>query len=626
MGLQSRIPRTSMYVRRIISAAAIPALVFAGLVLAGVFHMLGWADAVSRVLAVTLVIGAVPLIIDVVRSLISRQFGVDLIAIVAITAAGIMGEYLAGTVIVLMLSGGEALEEFALRRARRDLTALLQRAPSLAHRMRDGQLIDVPVDTVSVGDIVLVKAGEVVPVDGVVTDGIASVDESALTGESVPVRKSAGAPVMSGSVCTDAVLHVRAAKPAADSRYARLLQLVQEAEAKRSPFVRLADRSAVWFTFVTFALAALAWFLSHDPVRLLAVLVVATPCPLILATPIAFAAGIGRAAERGIIIKDATALEQVSAARTLLFDKTGTLTLGTPVLARTHTYGIDASEALARAASLDQYSLHVLARTLVTAARDQGVALEPPANFREVFGEGVEGELQGVQFRLGRLSYLEKSGVVITAEQRAQHEAARASGQAIVYLSSGTTLIAAFSFTDQIRSGSRSLFDRIRALGIQNIIMLTGDKRAVAEQVAAEVGLDASHVQAECLPEDKVRAVQSAKVTAPPVVMVGDGINDAPALAAADVGIAMGGHGQTASAEAGDVVILADRIERVADVLSIGKRVMHIARQSIGIGIGLSIGLMCIAAFGYITPVYGALLQEAIDVVVIINALRVLRG
>ncbi len=613
-----------MHVRRIISAAAIPSLVLLGLSLAGVLKMLGHTSWIDTILLITVIIGVVPLILDVFQSLLRRQFGVDIIAIVAIVASLWLGEYLAGAMIVLMLSGGEALEDFALRRARKDLTALLSRSPQIVHRLIGGSMTDVSPEVVQVNDVILVKPGEVIPVDGRVFFGSATVDESALTGESHPVRKAIGAPVMSGSVCNDAVLHITVEKPAAESRYARLVELVQAAESKRSPFVRLADRSAVWFTAVTFVWALVAWFLSHDPVRLLAVLVVATPCPLILATPIAFAAGIGRAAERGIIIKDATALEKLGNAQALLFDKTGTLTLGTPVLVETETFGIEADMAIAIAASLDQYSLHILAKSFGLAASERHLSLQNPVNFREVFGEGVEGECNGQWYRLGRLSFLERSGVVLSDTVRARHDAARSKGHSLVYLARDTQLVAIFSFTDQIRTGSQELFTRLRQAGISHVRMLTGDKQNIAAEVAREVGLAPHEVMAECLPEDKVKAVEQMKLQARPVVMVGDGINDAPALAAADVGIAMGGHGQTASAEAGDVVILGDKIERVVEAVQIGHRVMRIAKQSIGIGIGLSICLMILAAFGFVKPVFGALLQELIDVLVILNALRVL--
>lgn len=604
--------------------SAIPLFVIAGLLLSMVLYAMHLPAAVNGVLLITLIVGSLPLIIEVAESMLHGQFGVDLIAIVAIITAFILGQYLAGVVVLLMLSGGEALEAYALRRARKELTSLIENAPTSAHKKDGDRVTDVPADSIVPGDLIVVKPGERIPVDGVVVDGIAMVDESALTGEALPIRKAHGHNVLSGSVNKDALLTVKASKPASESKYAQIIRLVQQAEEKKAPFVRLADRYSVIFTTITFVIAAAAWWISGDAIRLLAVLVVATPCPLILATPTAFASGISVAAARGIIAKHGGVLEKLGEAKSFLFDKTGTITLGTPVINRIESWEHSESEILNIAATLDQFSTHTLARSLTAEARTRNITLGSADNFREEFGEGVSGDIDGTYYIVGRLKYLESLGVSANDAQKKRHDAARIAGEIPVFVATRTAILGAIVFADQVRPNVKQLFAHIDRLGIQKVLMLTGDKAEVARQTAAKIGLPASAVHAELLPEDKVRIVEETRKTHSPVVMVGDGVNDAPAIAEADVGIAMGGHGATASSEAGDIVILVDRIERVGEALLIGHRVLHIAKQSIFVGIGLSTACMIIAAFGYIPPIMGAFLQEAIDVAVILNALRVL--
>ncbi len=608
----------------LLSRFGIPLFVCAGLIAAGVCSFAELAVWAQRVLLLTLVIGSIPLLLEILDNLRRLHFGVDIIAIVAIAASLLLGQYLAGTIILLMLSGGEALEEYALRRARKDLTDLIARAPQTAHRQDGKNIRDVSVDEVAPGDLLLVKPGETIPVDGEVMEGKAMVDESALTGEPLPVEKWAGAAVMSGSVCQDAVLTIRALRPSAESKYAQIIRLVRDAEQRKAPFVRLADRYSVWFTAATFVLAAFSWFLSHDPLRLLAVLVVATPCPLILATPIAFAAGISRAAKRGIIVRSGAAIEQLGTARSFVFDKTGTLTLGIPRVTGVESYVPNCDDVLAIAASLDQLSAHVLARALVRTARDQELTLRRPEHFTEEFGQGVRGTIDGEVYLLGRLAFLEKQGVRVSQADIARHDALREKGGLIIYLADAHELLGAVFLADEVRDNVRELFGNLRALGIQTVRMLTGDKRQAALEVAKKIGLGPDDVHAECLPEQKVTEVQRLRKNDGPVVMVGDGINDAPAIAAADVGIAMGVHGFSASSEAGDIIVTVDQLERVGEALCLGHRVLDIAKQSILVGIGCSVLLMILAAFGYVIPFVGALLQEVIDVVVILNALRVL--
>ncbi len=598
---------------------AIPLFVLFGLFSSGVAYIQGMPELTHRILLVTLLLGSLPLFFEIAQSIIRRQFGVDLIALVAIASSLAFGEYLAGTVILLMLSGGEALESFAIRRARRDLTKLLERAPVRAHKKEGETIHDIPVEQIRVGDILVVRRGDSVPVDGIVVQGSSMVDESALTGEALPIAKSVGAEVMSGSISKDGVLEIRAVRVSRESKYQRIVTLVREAEDKKAPFVRLADRYSVWFTAITFVIALSAWILSGDPVRALAVLVVATPCPLILATPIAFAAGISRCARRGIIAKHGGVLEKLGEAKTLVFDKTGTLTLGSPSVSDVSAAQGSADEVLRIAASLEQLSGHVLARSVVAAAAAKHIQITIPKNFQEVLGKGVMGEIGGKMYLFGRREFLHAHGIAVPS---ASHDADH--GAISVLLADDRKVIGVVTFADHIRPGVRALFSHISDLSIKHVVMLTGDKRDTALRIAKEIGIPSSSVKAEMLPEDKLDEVERLKKLSPPVIMVGDGVNDAPAITAADVGIAMGAHGGGESSEAGDVVIMVDKIERVGEALVIARRVMHIALQSIGVGIGLSIGLMIFAAFGYVPPVYGAMAQEVVDVVVILNALRVL--
>ncbi len=625
----------------------IPLVVFFGLALGTVFHFFGRGGIETvdkKIWLVTLLLGALPPAIRMLKDLWRRHFGVDIIAVTAIIASLLFGQYLAGTVIVLMLSGGEALESYALQRARKELTALLSRVPSLAHLKATDGLKDIPVAELKAGDVFVVKPGEVVPADGLILEGRSNLDESAITGESVPVEKRAGRQVYSGSVNQDGALEIKALRASGDSTYEKIIQLVRQASESRAPVVRLADRYSLWFTAVTFVMAFLAWQLSHDPIRLLAVLVVATPCPLILATPIAIMSGVSRAASRGIIVKSGGALEKLAEVKAFIFDKTGTLTLGTPEVAGAKTFdgqSADQNQILNIAASLDQLSGHVLARSLRAYAAEKNLKLDYPADFQETFGDGVSGNINGQNYLFGKLSFLQKHNIKFSEERLKEHEQFQKQGKIAVYLAvstpslskegghvrrsfsegGGGVLLGAVLFTDIVRPEIKSLFGEMKTLGVDKIVMLTGDKKEVANIVAGQLGL--SDIHAECLPEDKVMEVKDHKKQFGSVAMVGDGVNDAPALAAADVGIAVGSHGSTASSESGDIVITADDLSRVGQALKISKATLRIAKQSIFFGIGVSVLLMIFAALGHIIPAYGALIQEGLDVAVILNALRV---
>lgn len=603
---------------------AVVLTVLAGLALAGIFFVGGFVFAYQLTLKITLILGGLPLLVRLVISLARGHFGVDIIAMAAIATSLALGEYLAGAVVALMLSGGEALEDYALARARRELTALLSRAPTVAHLKTAGGIADVAVSRVLPEQILVVKAGEVFPVDGLVVAGEGSADESALTGESLPVQKRVSDRVRSGSVNGPSVLQIWALKASKDSSYEQIVNLVKEAVKHRAPVVRLADRYSVGFTVATFILAGGAWLISSEPLRLLAVLVVATPCPLILATPIAMVSGISRAAARGIIVKSGGALEKLAEVKAFIFDKTGTLTLGAPKVVGVAGFKSVATEKVVRlAASLDQLSSHVLARALVRSAReDYGLALDYPESFQEYIGDGVRGRLAGKEYFFGKLEFLQANRIKVAPQISREHEAGRAAGRISVYLGTAGRLLGAVYFSDTVRPETKRVFSQIRGLGVRKIVMLTGDRKPVAESIAGKLGI--TDVHAECLPEQKVEEVASHRRQFGAVAMVGDGINDAPALASADVGIAIGGYGQSATSETSDIVIASNDLARVGEAFQLACRVLRIAKQGIFFGIGASLVLMALAALGYITPLHGALLQEVLDVAVIFNALRVI--
>jgi heavy metal translocating P-type ATPase len=538
-----------------------------------------------------------------------------------------LGEYLAGAVIALMLAGGNALEASAGRRARRELTSLVERAPRFGRRRNGDMVEEVPVDELQVGDVVIVRAGEVVPVDGVVTSTEAVVDESALTGEPLPVSVRHGGPVRSGTSNAGDAFELRATRPASESAYAAVVRLVHAAGAQRAPFVRMADRYAAIFLPVTTVVAGLAWAFSGDAVRALAVFVVATPCPLILAAPIALISGISRAARAGVIVKGGTAIEKLGEAKTVLLDKTGTLTLGTPEIERLVVLDdLVPDELLRLAASVDQLSAHTLGAALVNAAQDRGLELSFPEGVEEGLGQGVEGRVESRRVAVGSSAWLDSRGYGGSERAAAVFDGGDAAGRAKILVGVDGTLAGVIVMADHVRADAGDAVDSLREAGILHVAMVTGDRTAVADEIGRQVGVD--RVYAEQSPEEKLEVVRSIQTRADlcPVVMVGDGINDAPALALADVGIAMGAAGATVSSETADAVIVVDRIDRVASAVRIGRRSLGIARESVLLGIGLSLVAMGFAAFGFIPPVAGALLQEAIDVAVILNALRALRG
>lgn len=579
-------------------------------------------EAGSSHLAWTL--GTLPVLLalfgQILVSLRRGDVGLDVVAALSMSAALVFGESLAGNVVALMYAGGQLLESFAEGRARREMTALLGRVAFTAMRYRDHALEEVPIATIRQGDRLLVRQGDVVPVDGHVANGVAVLDLSALTGESIPKSLSRGGEVMSGSTLVGAAFDLIASRPAAESTYAGIVRLVEAAQASKSPMARLADRYAMWFLALTLSLAAAAWLLSGDPIRALAVLVVATPCPLILAVPVAIISGISRTAKSGALVKDGAALEALAHVRTAILDKTGTLTQGRPTITAIRTgEGFTEHDVLGLAASLDQASAHVMATSLIQAATDAGLTLLPPSDIAEFPGKGIEGMVGGRRVAIGGDTYVRNRS---TRGYALLRELDDYDGVQSVAVAVDGSVAGVILLQDQLREDARATLDAIRAAGIERIVLASGDMDHIAQTVGRSLGVD--EILGDLTPEGKVIAVRREAETRP-VMMVGDGVNDAPALAAAEVGVAMGARGAAASSEAAGVVLLVDELRPLATALNIARRTRAIALQSVFIGLGLSIAGMIVAAFGCLPPVQGALFQEAIDVAVILNALRALR-
>ena len=546
------------------------------------------------------------------------RWAADVVASLAIATAAVMDEPLAGLIVVVMQTGGEALERYAEGRASDAVRALEAEAPRIAHVVRDGIATDVAVQEVRVGDDLVVRPGDLVPCDGVVIDGWSALDTSRLTGEPLPTTIVAGSSVQSGSVNGDRPFTMRATATAAASQYARIVELVRTAQASKAPFQRIADRSAVWFTPLTIVVAIVAVVISHDPHRALAVLVVATPCPLILAPPVAIIGGMNRAARRQIIVRNGGAIERLARVDVAVLDKTGTITIGRPAVSHVTPRGrYSSDDVLALAASVEQGASHLLARSIVEAARTAQLALPPAHDVAESAGRGVTGIVNDTPVTVGARAFVAEH--LDAAERDAVLAESHPDGLT-AYVSVDGRFAGTVTYADALRDEVRGMLDALRALGVGRILLLSGDHAENARAMAERVGIQ--EVRGDLLPGDKVDVVRALVREGHTVLMVGDGTNDAPALSAASVGIALAGHGGGVSAEAANVIVLTDDLSRVVDILEIAQRTMRIARQSVYAGIALSGIAMVVAALGYIEPVAGALLQEAIDVGVILNALR----
>ncbi|MFC6259414.1 heavy metal translocating P-type ATPase [Levilactobacillus fujinensis] len=565
-------------------------------------HQAGWAQILVTVLGVFL---ALLMFIDMVKTLRSGKFGVDLLAITAVIATLAVSEYWAALIVLLMLTGGDALEDFAARRANSELQELLNNSPQTAHRAVGDDIADVAINEVVVGDRLLVRPGEVMPVDGTLLTGPTTVNEASLTGEARPIDKQVGETVMSGSVNGEASIYLRADQTADNSQYQNIVRLVKQAESQPAKFVRMADRYAVPFTLLAYVIAGIAWGFSGDPVRFAEVLVVASPCPLILAAPIALISGMSRASRNGIIVKTGTTLEKLAQVKTFAFDKTGTITQGKLVVDQiVPVTAISQADLLQLAASAEQHSGHVLAQSLVAASTEK---LLPAADVNETTAQGVQANIDGQTIRAGKAEFVTDKPV-----DKADKTA--------VYVSAAGIYQGYVSFSDKLRPEAKDTMADLHRLGVHNLVMISGDRQPIAKQIAAEVGIDQVH--AECLPADKINVLAELPADQRPVAMVGDGINDAPSLATADVGIAMGAHGATAASESADAVVLKDDLTRVSAARDIAQWTMRIARQAVLIGIVICTVLMVIASFGVIPAIIGAVFQEVVDTVTILYALR----
>ncbi|AYP99266.1 cadmium-translocating P-type ATPase (plasmid) [Limosilactobacillus fermentum] len=553
---------------------------------------------------------ALSMLVEMVKTLRSGKYGVDLLAITAIVATLAVSEYWAGLVVLIMLTGGDSLEDYAAKRANTELKALLDNSPRTAHRIQNEQLTDIAVEDAVVGDQLVVKPGELVPVDGHLIDGTAMFDESSLTGESKPVEKAVGDDLMSGAVNGDSAVTMIVDKLAADSQYQQLVKLVKESESRPAKFVRLADRYAVPFTLVAYVIAGIAWLISGDPHRFAEVLVVASPCPLILAAPVALVSGMSRTSRNGIVVKTGDMLEKMSTAKSAAFDKTGTITSGQlTVNDIVPQAGFTPDQILHLAASAEQNSSHILARSLVKFANDQ--PLSPVVDLEEVTGNGVTATVDNAVVKVGKLKFVDPATTTAPLAQTA------------IYVAVDGRYAGYVTFIDNVRPEAAATLQALHAEGVKNVMMLTGDQQAIADNIAEAVGIDT--VAADLLPADKIKHLKAVTKDERPVIMVGDGVNDAPSLAVADVGIAMGAHGSTAASESADVVILKDDLSRVVTAIQIAKDTMQVAKQAVWIGIAICTILMLIASTGIIPALFGAMLQEVVDTVSILWALRALR-
>ena len=569
----------------------------------------GLALVAQIIITVTGTLIALSMLKEMIKTLRSGSYGVDLLAITAVAATLAVGQYWAAMIVLIMLVGGDSLEDYASKKAHTELKALLDNSPQTAHKVVADKLIDIKVDEANIGDQLVVKPGETVPVDGHIIKGSSMFDESSLTGESRPITKNVSDTVYSGSINGDSAITMTVDKLAKDSQYQRLIQLVKQADSTPAHFVRMADRYAVPFTGIAFVIAGIAWFVSKDPVRFAEVLVVASPCPLILAAPVALVSGMSRSSRNGIVVKTGSVLEKMATAKTVAFDKTGTITSGRlfvdqikPVANTTK------EELLGYAASAEQSSGHILARSLLNYAVKHDVKLLEVQQLSEVTGNGVTAQISGQTVKVGKASFVAPTAKITETTQTC------------VYISLNDQYIGAITFIDKLRPEAAQTMQTLRDHGVQHLMMLTGDQQAIAQTIAKEVGID--DVRAKLLPEEKIQALKTVPENEHPVIMVGDGVNDAPSLTVADVGIAMGAHGATAASESADVVILKDDLLKVAKAVEIAQDTLRIARQAVLIGIFICVFLMLVASTGWIPAIVGAMFQEVIDTVSILWGLR----
>jgi heavy metal translocating P-type ATPase len=594
------------------------------ILLGGVMFLLpGGSETANRIWFVGLILCGAPVVYSTVRGLLRGKFAADVIASMTVVAALALGHPVVGLVIVIMQTGGEALERYAEGRASDALRALQDITPRRARRVAaDGTVEEIDVDAVNVGDSILVRPGEMIPCDGEIVDGSSHIDTSTLTGEPVPERASPGSAVMSGSINVESPLTVRATAIPEESQFARIVALVREAQASKAPLQRVADRFAVWFTPATVLVCVVAYAISGSWDRVLAVLAIATPCPLILATPVAILGGMNRSARRHILVRSGGALEALARTTAVLFDKTGTITIGRPKVTRIVALdGIPEMRILDLASAVEHGSGHLLARTIIDEAAARGRAIPLASGIVEEPGRGVVGDVDGTHVAVGARSFIAERFPETRRAIQAVDSSTGAGLRAYVAVDGG--LSGVVEYGDQIREGIADLVSSLRKSGVRRVMLLSGDRSENVREVASKVGID--EIRGDMLPEDKVEVVRRLVDDGESVVMVGDGTNDAPALGTATVGVALASHGRGIATESADVILLVDEPARLLDAIGISRRTMRIARQSIWFGLAISVAGMIFATMGKIVPIAGAAIQEVVDLAVILNALRASR-
>lgn len=620
----------------------IPAIAIIGLIVGTVVHYIFNDEETGQwIWFITLVIGGAPIVFETIKEMLHGRFASDIVAMLAISTAIITNEAFPGVIIVIMQSGGKALEDYAFRKATTSLDELMTISPKIAHRkINDNEIEDVDVKRIRIGDQLVIRPGDLVPVDGTIVSGDAQIDESSLTGEPLSKIKHIGEEVFSGTINTGNIFEIKAKRISEESQYSKIVKLVKKAREEKAPIQRLADKYAVWFTPITLAMCGFGWLLTQNVQTILSVLVVATPCPLIFATPVAIIGGIDKAAKQSIIVKSGSAIEQISRADAIVFDKTGTITYGVPLVediilldnfkknqnGRNINYSKD--DILFKAASLEQMSSHPSAQSITRAGKEKFNSFPLPTSFHESSGSGVEGYVTGEHIMVGSYNYIESQFNTNTNYDTINSNRDllktitdfQKRGKMVALVNINGTNAGIITFTDKIRDGVATMIQDLKKKGMKETIMLTGDSLDNAKSIANQIGVD--NYKYDLLPEDKVNEVKKLREKFKDIIMIGDGINDAPALATATVGIAMGAKGTAISAEAADVVLLVDDVTKVSDVIHIGKETIKVAKQSIFFGMGISFLLMIFASFGLILPSVGALFQEALDIGVILNALR----
>ncbi len=594
-------------IQHIIHGFWVPLVVLAGLIIYLIFIALGLSSLAIITALLIIALGTYDLFKEALINILHKKFGLDYIAILAVVVSIITGQFLVGIVIALMSSGGIKLEEYGASQAKRSLTELADRIPHDVLVEDNGSTQSKPGRTVQEGEIIVVRKGEVIPLDGKLLSNSAVIDESSLTGEVYPNDKLKGDLIRSGTINLDGPVRVDVANTEQNSSYTKIVTLVQQAQQEKAPLIRLADQYSIYFTLITLVIAGFAFALEHNLDSILAVLVVATPCPLILATPIALIGGMNKSARNRTIVKKLASIESLSRVNSIVFDKTGTITLGKPVVTSFSVVSgnkEDNVRLLAISQAIERNSLHPLAKAIVSYAHTQKTQAISVTQIQELIGKGISGIVDGTTYSLSKIPNANDADMAIGLFKQTQH-------------------IATFHFEDEIKSNTLSVLKKLQYMGI-DLALFTGDKKEVAERLMGKLGMN-FYLKAECKPEDKQQGIEELKRQGKVTAMVGDGINDAPALALADVGMVFSNEEQTAASEAADIVFLNGTFATVLDTVLIAKRTIQIARQSILWGIGLSIVFMIMAAFGYIPPIVGAGIQEVIDVVTILNALRASR-